>query len=70
MGEAILALVMLKQGQKTTEQELIEHCRRQLASFKKPKRVEFVQDFPRTPLQKIRKKELREKYWAATGRKI
>lgn len=70
MGEAILALVMLKQGQKATEQELIEHCRRQVANFKKPKRVEFVPEFPRTPLQKIRKKELREKYWAATGRKI
>jgi acyl-CoA synthetase (AMP-forming)/AMP-acid ligase II len=69
-GEAILALVMLKQGQKTTEQELIEHCRRQVASFKKPKRIEFVQDFPRTPLQKIKKNELREKHWAATGRRM
>jgi acyl-coenzyme A synthetase/AMP-(fatty) acid ligase len=54
-GEAILALVMLKQGKTATEQELIEHCRQQVASFKKPKRVEFVQDFPRTPLQKIKK---------------
>jgi long-chain acyl-CoA synthetase len=69
-GEAVLALVILKQGKKTTEQELIEFCRSQVASFKKPKRIEFVQDFPRTPLSKIKKNELRERYWAETGRKI
>jgi acyl-CoA synthetase (AMP-forming)/AMP-acid ligase II len=69
-GEAILALVILKQGKSATEQELIEFCRHHVASFKKPKRVEFVQDFPRTPLSKIKKNELRDRYWSETGRKI
>jgi acyl-CoA synthetase (AMP-forming)/AMP-acid ligase II len=69
-GEAILALVIIKQGKSVTEHELSEFCRLHIASFKKPKRIEFVQDFPRTPLSKIKKNELRERYWADTDRKI
>ena len=69
-GESVLAFVMRKEGQTVNEQELMDYCRENLASYKKPKKVEFVQDFPRTATQKIQKYTLRERYWAETGRKI
>jgi long-chain acyl-CoA synthetase len=43
----VKALVVLKPGQAATAQELIEHCRSLLASYKKPKIVEFVEQLPR-----------------------
>lgn len=61
-GESVLALVIAKEGRGTTEQELIEHCRIHLASYKKPKRVEFVKEFPRTAMHKIQKHDLRARY--------
>jgi acyl-CoA synthetase (AMP-forming)/AMP-acid ligase II len=61
-GESVLALVIKRGGRDVTERELIEHCQKQIASYKKPKRVEFVESFPKTPLQKIQKNILREKY--------
>ena len=68
-GESILAVVKMKEGHSVTQQDLIEHCRQNLASFKKPQRIEFVKEFPRTPTHKIQKFILREKYLAG-GRRI
>jgi acyl-CoA synthetase (AMP-forming)/AMP-acid ligase II len=45
----------------TTADELIEHCRGQLARFKVPKDVLFVDALPRNPSGKVLKRELREK---------
>jgi len=45
-----------------TETELIDFCKANLASYKKPKSVEFVKDLPRNPTGKVLKKELRLKY--------
>lgn len=43
----VKAVVVLREGQSATEEELIEHCRTQIASYKKPKSVEFVTELPR-----------------------
>jgi long-chain acyl-CoA synthetase len=69
-GEAVKAFVVLRPGQETSETELIEFCRQSLASYKKPKSVEFVRELPRNPQGKILKKVLREKYWSERERKI
>ncbi|MEW6186555.1 MAG: long-chain-fatty-acid--CoA ligase [Thermodesulfobacteriota bacterium] len=61
-GESIKGIVVLKEGQTATEQELIDFCRDQLASFKKPKSIELVKEIPKTPSGKILKTVLREKY--------
>jgi long-chain acyl-CoA synthetase len=58
-GESVKAVVALKPGRTVSEEELIDHCRQQLASYKKPRRVEFVASLPRNPSGKILKRELR-----------
>ncbi len=58
-GEVPVAHVALKDGAATTEDELIEHCRGQLAKFKVPKAVTFIDALPRNPSGKVLKRELR-----------
>ncbi|WP_147534392.1 AMP-binding protein [Bacillus marasmi] len=58
--EAIKAYVILNKGFTVTEEALIEHCREKLAKFKVPEFIEFVEDFPRTPVGKIQKHILRK----------
>jgi acyl-CoA synthetase (AMP-forming)/AMP-acid ligase II len=69
-GEAIKALVVLRQGADTTEDELISFCKDRLASFKKPKSVEFVAELPRGGTNKILRRTLRERYWQGQSRSI
>ncbi|QCR31873.1 AMP-binding protein [Lysinibacillus sp. SGAir0095] len=57
--EAIKAFVILNQGMHVTEAELLEFCKGRLAKFKVPDSIEFVQEFPRTPVGKIQKHILR-----------
>ncbi|MCX7703001.1 MAG: long-chain-fatty-acid--CoA ligase [Planctomycetota bacterium] len=63
-GEAVKAVVVLKDGAKATEQELIEHCRGKMAAFKRPKSVDFIksEEMPRTPTGKILHRILRSRY--------
>ena len=65
-GETPCAFVELKPGASTTEAELIEHCRKHLARFKAPKRVEFG-ELPKTSTGKIQKFVLREKAKSASA---
>ena len=60
--EAVTAIVVLKNGETATEEEIINMCRKELAPFKVPKRVIFIRDLPRTPSGKILKRDLRLKY--------
>ncbi|MGX9134619.1 AMP-binding protein [Rummeliibacillus sp. JY-2-4R] len=57
--EAIKAYVILNKDSIVTESELIDHCKARLAKFKVPDLIEFVEDFPRTPVGKIQKHILR-----------
>jgi len=45
--QKVLAVVVLNDGASATPEELIEHCRSKIASYKKPSRVEFVDQLPR-----------------------
>ncbi|MFO7560180.1 MAG: long-chain fatty acid--CoA ligase [Desulfobacterales bacterium] len=69
-GEAVKALVVLQPGSSATEQELIDHCKRALASFKKPKSIEFVNELPKSFVGKILRRIIKEKYWENRERKI
>ncbi len=69
-GEAVKAVVVLKAGAQAEEQEIIDYCRDHMASFKKPKSVDFIKELPRNPYGKIQKTALREPYWAGYDRKI
>lgn len=69
-GESVKAIVKLKEGASATAEDIIEHTRRHIASYKKPKSVEFVHAIPVNPYGKVMRRELREKYWAGRSRRI
>ncbi|TGG95109.1 long-chain fatty acid--CoA ligase [Natronospirillum operosum] len=58
-GEAVKAFVVLREEGITAE-DIIRHCRNELAAYKVPKQVEFRDDLPKTPVGKVLRKELRE----------
>jgi acyl-CoA synthetase (AMP-forming)/AMP-acid ligase II len=60
-GESVEAAVVLRPGANVTADELIELCRGRLASFKKPRRVVFLDKIPRTGVGKIDKLALRQR---------
>jgi len=53
-------VVVLKSGLDASEDEILEHARGKLASFKPPKRVVFAASLPKNPSGKVLKRELRE----------
>jgi len=57
--EAILAYVVLREGQRASAEEIIDWCRQRLASFRVPSRIEFRDELPRTSVGKIQKHILR-----------
>ncbi len=59
-GETVGAFVKLKSGQKLTEDEIIDFCRGNIARFKIPKYIFFVEEFPMTASGKIQKYKLSE----------
>ncbi|MBM3148644.1 MAG: long-chain-fatty-acid--CoA ligase [Chloroflexi bacterium] len=61
-GQQPRAIVVLKQGQAATAEEIMEYCREKLASFKRPRSVVFVDALPRNPMGKVLRKALREQY--------
>ncbi len=67
--ERVHAIVATKKGASTTAEELIAFCKKNIAGYKAPKSVEFVDSLPKNPAGKILKRELREKYWKGTQRK-
>jgi acyl-CoA synthetase (AMP-forming)/AMP-acid ligase II len=64
-GESVKAIVVPKRGETLTEDEVIEFCKDHLASYKKPKSVDFIDALPRNPAMKVLKTVLREKYGKA-----
>jgi acyl-CoA synthetase (AMP-forming)/AMP-acid ligase II len=60
-GESVKAFVVLKKGETLTEAEVVEYCKTHLASYKKPKSVEFVESLPRNPSGKVLKTLLRKR---------
>ncbi|MDQ1431127.1 MAG: fatty-acyl-CoA synthase [Actinomycetota bacterium] len=60
-GEVPVAFVVLHPTATATPEELVEHCRRQLAKFKVPKDVTLIDALPRNPSGKVLKRELRDR---------
>ena len=68
-GEAVKAIVR-RGDESITEELVIETAKERLGGVKAPKSVDFVEDFPRTPIGKIMKRTLRDQYWAGHERKV
>ncbi len=61
-GEAVTACVVVKDGCKLTEEELISFCKNEMAHYKAPKHIAFLESIPKTGSGKIYKKALRDSY--------
>ena len=59
-GESVKAYIVLKEGYTLTQKEVIDHCAPLLASYKKPKYVEFIDQLPRNASGKILKRLLKQ----------
>jgi fatty-acyl-CoA synthase len=59
-GETLRAFIVLRDGTTLSETEIIDYCRKELADFKRPRKVTFMKELPRNPTGKILKRELRE----------
>ncbi|MBI2877014.1 MAG: acyl--CoA ligase [Candidatus Tectomicrobia bacterium] len=62
-GEAFQALVVLKEGEAVTQEELMAYCQERLSTFKRPHAITFVEELPRHHSGKMLKRTFREKYW-------
>jgi O-succinylbenzoate-CoA ligase len=61
-GQEPRAVVVLKKGETSTPEEIIEFCRSRLSGFKRPRSVVFIDSLPRSPMGKVSRKKLREEY--------
>lgn len=62
--EVPMAYVVLRKGENITAEEIINHLSKEMAKFKVPKIIEFLEALPRNPSGKVLKRELRAKYLA------
>ncbi len=67
-GELVTALVV--PGEDVSADDLIAHCRAYLAGYKCPKRIDFVEELPRTATGKLQKFKLREPFWEGQDRQV
>lgn len=60
--EAVAAIVVLKAGETLSEAAVIDHCRTEMAHFKAPRRIVFVDALPKNPSGKVLKRNLRLRF--------
>jgi fatty-acyl-CoA synthase len=65
--EAVTAVVVPRKGEVITQAEIIDLCKKELAAFKVPKSVVFVEALPKTPTGKILKRDMRNSYKDLNG---
>jgi long-chain acyl-CoA synthetase len=58
-GEQVV-LYVVRRDPALTEEALRRHCEEHLAPYKRPRRIEFRNDLPRTPIGKVLRRQLRE----------
>lgn len=69
-GEAVKAVVVCRPGTPVKEDDLLAHCKAVVGSMKSPKSVDFVEELPRSPVGKVLKRELRQRYWDGRDRLV
>ena len=69
-GETPAAIIVLKEGSKTTAEEITAFCRKKLAGFKIPRIIEFWDSLPKGGTGKILKSQLKEKFWRGREKKV
>jgi acyl-CoA synthetase (AMP-forming)/AMP-acid ligase II len=69
-GEAVTAIVELKAGATATPDELIAFCRSTLGGVKTPKTIDIWPTLPRSPVGKVLKRAIRDRYWEGRSRAV
>ncbi|ASF38513.1 AMP-dependent synthetase [Halobacillus halophilus] len=69
-GEVPKAVVVLREGETVSEEELIMFCREKLAHFKAPKSITFIDELPKTASGKIQKVIIRKSFWEGHSRLV
>ena len=69
-GEAVCGVVVLKEGARSSQEELIAFCKDHLTRYKVPKRIEFVAELPLSAVGKVLRREVRKRYWGHSQRNI
>jgi len=59
-GQTVVAVVVREGPDSPTDEQVLERCRTRLAGYKKPTRVYFVDELPRTPSQKVSRAAVRD----------
>jgi acyl-CoA synthetase (AMP-forming)/AMP-acid ligase II len=69
-GESVRAVVVVRDGDTVTEDDIERACRERIAAYKRPRSVEFVAELPKTGTGKIQRYELRRRYWSGQERRV
>ena len=69
-GEAVKAVIELKEGAIASPEEILAFCRAKLGGMKTPKTAEIWPQLPRSPVGKVLKKDIRERFWAGNARRV
>lgn len=69
-GEAVKAVVVLRDGTEADAGEIMDFCRGRLADFKRPRSVDFVRELPKNGNGKLSRKDVREHYWRGRERRV
>jgi len=69
-GEAVKAVVVMKQGKQASASDIINFTRERIAGFKTPKTVDFIEALPRNASGKILRRHLRDPHWAGKDRQV
>ncbi len=69
-GEAVKAIVVVREGHQVTADELAGMLEGKLADYKRPRSVDFIDALPRNPSGKVLKRQLREPYWQGHDRRV
>jgi long-chain acyl-CoA synthetase len=59
-GEKVVLYIVLKEGEVASQDEIVGFCKEHLAKYKVPKKVEFRQELPKTPIGKVLRRVLRK----------
>jgi long-chain acyl-CoA synthetase len=59
-GETVKAFIVKKKEQGLTEEEIVDYCKKNLAAYKVPKMIEFVDELPKSAVGKILRRKLRD----------
>ena len=62
LGEGVTAMVVVQEGARLSEAEVLKHLEQRLAAYKRPKRIFFASELPRNTMGKVQKNLLRERH--------